>query len=131
MEIKEGHVLPIYTYRKVSVSPCTVQVTQMAAVITQGHLESGNYQMEAAAVGAGFQYKSKARQGRSLSLLPPLLSSVTSAKSCILKSSVFLRNMDRRSQAKLTELLRDLSKLSEVLGTLLSVWAGKLSKRDL
>lgn len=119
MEIREGHVLPIYTYRRVSVSPCAVQVTQRAAVITQGHLEPGNYQMEAAAVGAGFQYKPKARQGRGLSLLPPLLSSVTSAKSCIRKSSAFLRNIDRPSQAKLIELLRDLSKHSEVLGTLL------------
>lgn len=86
LEIKEGHALPIYTYRKVSVSPCTVQVTQMAAVITQGHLKPGSYQVEAAVVGAGLQHKPKARQGRSLTLLPPLLSSVTSAKSCILKS---------------------------------------------
>lgn len=79
LEIKEGHVLPIYTYRKVSVSPCAVQVTQMAAVITQGHLEPGSY--GGCSCAAGLQHKPKARQGRSLTLLPPLLSSVPSAKS--------------------------------------------------
>lgn len=62
LEIKEGHVLPIYTYRKVSVSPCAVQVTQMAAVITQGHLEPGIYGGCSCGGRAPTQAKSQARK---------------------------------------------------------------------